>query len=361
MAAGKKAKAQARKAAKDPLSKKELPESFEHFEFRPAPGKGMGAFATKAIRTGTVLFVEKPLFTIHSPDDDLAELEIQRAYAKLSAADKKKFDALRDPKTEAGKNPFGLKFYKFSANAFQSGDGSSSCHPIGSRFNHSCQPNAVSAIHGSGHAFKTLVEIKQDDEITFCYMEHLSFMTTDERRPQLEDRLDGDCKCELCSLPPTERLVSDMRRFLIRRLLYKVQGKDFPGATPLVKGLKRYGHAAYGEVTLFALLAAKLAEAEGVIAGNTAQFMFTLAAKFLVIQYYSKGLKRISQTAQGNVRVWLQKSAEFIERTSQDVLGDGDVDWADTRRLINSVGKNGELPPLGRFKEFGPRVRGRDF
>jgi hypothetical protein len=343
-------------------SAKSNSESFEHFEFRQAPGKGIGAFATKHISTGTTLFFEKPLFTLYDPDGDLAELEVQAAYAKLSAIDKRKFDALRDPQTEAGKNPFRLKYYKFSANAFQNGDGSSTCCSIGSRFNHACQPNATSAaVHGTGHVFKTLVEIEQGEEITFCYMDQLNYMTTQERRPQLQDRLSQDCKCALCLLTPSERLVSDMRRFLMRRLLFKIQGADYPGATPPVKGLKRYGIAAYSEVTLYTLLVARLAEAEGLVAGNTPQFMFTLAAKFLIIQYYNKGFERIPQIARSNVRSWLQKSQELAQRFTGIPLCDADVDWADSWRLINDVGTDGKLPPLGRYKEFGPRIRCLNF
>jgi hypothetical protein len=376
--AGKKAKAKARKVASQPVQEVEFsrtysksavtslhaelcPETFEHFEFREAPGKGIGAFATKPIRSGTVLFYEKPLFTVHDPEGDLAELEIQAAYAKLSHADKKKFNALRDPEMEAGKNPFGLKYYKFSANAFQSGDGASDCVAIGSRFNHACQPNATCPIYRDGHVFKTLVDIEQDEEITFCYMEQLNYMTTDERRPQLQDRLSQPCKCTLCLLPPSERLVSDMRRFLMRWLLYKIEGKDFKYATPKIKGLRRYGVGAYDEITLYALLVVRLAEAEGVMTGNTPQFMFTVAAKFLLMQYYSKGLKRIPQTARINARTWLRTSEDLIKRSTEDVLRERDVDWADTRRMLDRIGPNGELPPLDQFKEFRPRIRGLDY
>lgn len=87
--------------------------------------------------------------------------------------------------------------------------------PVGARINHSCQPN--SDLRKAKEGITTCVAIKEmsaGEEMTYSYRFAFEGATTEERQQDL----DFNCKCNVCTLSPQLRLLSDMRRRLIRGL-----------------------------------------------------------------------------------------------------------------------------------------------
>lgn len=78
---------------------------YEHFEIRRAKGKGLGAFATRPIKAGTIVLREEPLFIISKPWDRITEKDVCDEYSKLSPENQVIFDNLRDSKVSTAACP----------------------------------------------------------------------------------------------------------------------------------------------------------------------------------------------------------------------------------------------------------------
>lgn len=61
------------------------------FELRPSPGKGWGAFATRTMAPGELVFDEKPLFVIQKPTKHITEFNVRAAFRQLSPREKQQF------------------------------------------------------------------------------------------------------------------------------------------------------------------------------------------------------------------------------------------------------------------------------
>ncbi|EED22476.1 hypothetical protein TSTA_059740 [Talaromyces stipitatus ATCC 10500] len=121
--------------------------SDEPFKLKPSPGKGWGAFATRRIERGSIIFTEKPLFVIRKPHTEITEGDVWAAFQQLSPSEKEQFLCLRDN----GSRSFTYMEEAFAENSFAiSRDNSlrskgTSIHGLfllHSRFNHSCIPNS---------------------------------------------------------------------------------------------------------------------------------------------------------------------------------------------------------------------------
>ncbi|KAI2731881.1 hypothetical protein CBS147332_1020 [Penicillium roqueforti] len=173
------------------------------FELKPSPGKGWGAFATKRIERGSLILKEKALFVIQK-SSVVQSLLIQN---------------------NESEEPKGL-LETLSENYFTSALKSIGFYTLGSRFNHSYIPNA--RVPSDPRPFIELLatkKIEAGEEIYFCYFPDLKAQTRHERH----ESLGFVCSCKAC-LPGTPfQGLSDLRRRLIRGILYITRAVDLDG------------------------------------------------------------------------------------------------------------------------------------
>ncbi|KAH7357134.1 hypothetical protein BKA65DRAFT_423958 [Rhexocercosporidium sp. MPI-PUGE-AT-0058] len=211
------------------------------FELKPSSGKGWGAFATRRIEKGAMILMEKPLFIIRKPHEEIREEDVWIAIQQLAPREKEQFLFLRDNASK----PFIYLTEAFAENSFaipNSTRDQANDPPIHgifllhSRFNHSCIPN--SKIPTSGEetitSFATR-DIVAGEEITFCYNPGFECRTRHDRHQALR----FVCDCKACLAGTLFQQLSDMRRRLIRGLQYLTLGEDLNGqrqgsASPII-------------------------------------------------------------------------------------------------------------------------------
>ncbi|GAM39056.1 hypothetical protein TCE0_034r10284 [Talaromyces pinophilus] len=222
-------------------------------ELRPTPGKGWGVFATRDIKRGSLIMKERAMFIIQKQSGNITEQDVYEAVERLSDSQMHIIACLSDNRPRElsngmmdsgplalaqiwGKNCFslesGVEGRPFGDYVEQKRWGLFPCH---SRFNHSCQPNAgvpespespsESQVGRNSTSSYAERDIAAGEEITISYKNGFRSRTLDERHRLLE----FECSCTVCdraSKDPTFRQVSDLRRRLIRGLIYLLDGID---------------------------------------------------------------------------------------------------------------------------------------
>jgi len=228
----------------------------------PIEGRGLGVIATRDIRRGELVVLEKPVITCmneqsaHTPrsvltaddklfaervpikqvDPDFANPDtligssaghlvmgqmkrVRAMYNALSTQDQEKVLELHDifEKVVGKKTPFGV----YSSNSFACGGEGSVLCPIICRFNHSCTPNVMHIWSQPYERCVAMRDIAQGEEMCNSYCNHV-FLPRRERRRILKARYDFDCYCETCSLCDTESAASDGRRLKLAELDDKI-------------------------------------------------------------------------------------------------------------------------------------------
>lgn len=245
---------------------------------------------------------------------------------------------------EIGQNPQNKKIYKFFANKFAVGQQPSyGCFAVSSRFNHSCLPNSAITAAGGKPTFKVFTDVEKDQELTFAYVDSLQYMHTKQRQTELKRINVHDCKCRLCCSPPLERVVSDMRRGLLRGLLFMVRGQDLAFGSSTVSHLNKDVYIE--DATLHWLLIARLAEAEGLIAGDVPYNSYANAARLLICQSMLQDKKTLSMPLIDNARIWVDKSKSLLRRFSVAPL-ESSTEWIALRQFVDAIGLDGKIPSL---------------
>lgn len=219
-------------------------------ELRPTPGKGWGVFATRDIKRGSLIMKERAMFIIRKPSDSITEQDVYQAVERLSDPQMHIIACLSGNKPRElsngmmdsgpldlakiwGENCFslesGVEQRLFGDYVVQKRWGLFPCH---SRFNHSCQPNAgvpesqsdswVKRTSTSSYAERG---IAAGEEITISYKNGFRSRTLSERHRLLKFK----CRCIVCDRASKDqnfRQISDMRRRLIRGLIYLLDGID---------------------------------------------------------------------------------------------------------------------------------------
>ena len=185
------------------------------------PGKGKGLVATRAIKAGEQILVEKPVFILSQRQ--CTEAAVAAAVAKLSPPDRVVFYSL----ALAGVHEhLGPHYGRFMTNSIEA-DGQGGLFLVGSRFNNSCAPN-VSRRWDAGIGevrFVAGVDIAPGDELEITYGP--LYEPRDERQQILRDMYGVDCECRACSLSGDAQLDSDRRRTSIRTVQQRI---STPGA-----------------------------------------------------------------------------------------------------------------------------------
>ena len=261
----------------------------EFFEVKDAGIKGLGVFATTDIPAGTLILAEDPIFIIKGHVDSIKVADVFEVYNTLSTDARMKFARLRsalDYLDRFKRLDFDMNnlpplewvwitYYsnKHSINDGKAGEKRTAVYHICSLFNHSCLPNTwIAEVDGRGEC-RVFHDIKKGEEITFGYNVAAQFMTTSQRALNFKELgLPLPCHCQLCSRPASERIVSDMRRCLLRHLYIFVhagEDLDVPHKLDLARSVVNAPRVTkeglLARHTLYLFLFAKLAEAEGVI------------------------------------------------------------------------------------------------
>lgn len=243
-----------------------------------------------------------------SPDQN-PERALNEIDTRMSFEERQEFDSLRTDPAILRRIPENhFLTGKFKSNAFyDEATNHWGCYPTSSRFNHSCQPNTV-AVHFEGDMLFVATEnIQQGKELTFVYYKSLQYMTTDERDVVLRKEFGGmGCFCDLCTLPAEERYVSDLRRFLMRRLLTMLTGtdlKDMPAVTADIEETR-----SLERIVWQCILVAKLAAAEKVYAGPLLYAVYMYAVRAYIKRAYTEGWNVVPRKDVQCITEWLDQA-----------------------------------------------------
>ena len=72
---------------------------------------------------------------------------------------------------------------------------------LGSKFNHSCNPNCTWEIINDQLIIKTVTDIKTDDECTISYWNIFNIENVVDRKKFIYSLIEFDCNCKYCSDP----------------------------------------------------------------------------------------------------------------------------------------------------------------
>lgn len=202
----------------------------------------LGIFAKKAIPARTCLGTESPIFAIKKSQESTTPEDAIAAYYLLALDAKEQFAKLRNvtdvPGSEAedrqilidnhGVWIYGTYQHNVHASYSDNQDKSmTAVYRIASLLNHSCHPSMTIVTvrdETMQKQFWTIRDVRRGQEITFSYIESALYMTSDERAQTFPlVGMPSPCLCNLCKLTPSLRLISDLRRFLLRRLLILLQ------------------------------------------------------------------------------------------------------------------------------------------
>ncbi|KAG9185787.1 hypothetical protein G6011_07118 [Alternaria panax] len=164
------------------------------YTVRPAPGEGLGCFATATISPGTLILGETPLFSVAEPRTNSA---VTAAFASLDSVQQTQYLTLYSQINHATEDVNARIIDIFNSNAWQTGGHTSIC-PLAARFNHSCIPNASFAWNArlgqiTVHA---IVAIPADTQIKLSY--ERPYQSTISRRAKLA-AYGFTCSCSACS------------------------------------------------------------------------------------------------------------------------------------------------------------------
>ncbi|KAF1818443.1 uncharacterized protein K489DRAFT_413732 [Dissoconium aciculare CBS 342.82] len=120
----------------------------------------------------------------------------------------------------------------------------SSCYNIFATMNPSCRPNLHLLLHQTKNydfAIFLVNDVKAGEEPWNTETHSICCMTTAQRQEFFTDPCSQwpyQCRCELCTAPPSVRQISDRRRNFMRHLHYLINGRDLPDAPPTIRGLR---------------------------------------------------------------------------------------------------------------------------
>ena len=217
-------------------------------------GKGKGVIATRKIKKGDVVMMEKPVLVLdkggnnYNPED----LSFTEQFMKQPKKIREEILDLHHERPE--ESNFLLKLFDiFNCNniGIDVGIGSSSGQAVYlniSRLNHSCSPNVVWSYKRSNMIMKevrALRDIDVGEELSATYLGNNVFATSSERRIQLQKSWKFECKCRLCNLPDDEQEENDKKRMMMNKLHWR---------TPTLKMSGRFEEAFESEWTKLALM-----------------------------------------------------------------------------------------------------------
>lgn len=176
---------------------------------------GLGAFANINIPSNTIILKEKP-YNLNYPYDETYIYMLIKTFLndpkystqflslvpiKLDLEDKTfiSYDLLKDGHEkhlpQLTKDQMVLYYMKLKRNMFKFDNSPGICF-IGTRINHSCDPNVTYYKDGDVLVFKTIKSINKDEELFESYIDYE--LPREVRQEMLLDRYGFVCKCNKC-------------------------------------------------------------------------------------------------------------------------------------------------------------------
>lgn len=206
-------------------------------EIRSTPEKGQSLFATRTIRSGTLIFSEEPLITLSRRNEE-SHVAIEDAFSAISKKDKKKYLALFDAEKSRMSAVVSIYYSNcYSIDSFVRPDaednldeGGSCIGALASRINHSCLPNVCfsymprSAMHPRGQMrFHAIKPIPRGKELVSNYVKNI-FEVAANRRQNTLLHYGFKCACESCLQPTHFWAKSDERRRTMKQAIQHLKG-----------------------------------------------------------------------------------------------------------------------------------------
>ncbi|KAF3910298.1 hypothetical protein ABW21_db0206599 [Orbilia brochopaga] len=188
------------------------------YTIQEIPKKGHGLVAATPIVKGTRILCESPLFTVPRRENSKERLHdsISKKIAALPEEHQRTFYSLHNSFKDEASPELGI----IRTNALPLGSDATEggIFPDACRINHSCNPNAQNTWNESLqkitiHASRDIVK---GEEITIIYL--AARRNCSARMQELQTSFRFTCSCDLCSLPPRQRKISDERCDEIERL-----------------------------------------------------------------------------------------------------------------------------------------------
>jgi len=177
---------------------------------RSIPKKGLGLIAAQTVSKGNRILSEKPIFTFSGigNNHDLMNQLIANKLKQVSKDNQRAFLSLHN-NFRGSLGPF-LGIAKTNTLPLGPDATEGGLFLQASRINHACLPNCQHTWNASigEETIHAVREIAKGEEITISYSHTGPFKF---RRRHLQTNFGFDCTCSLCSLPKTERGLSDDR------------------------------------------------------------------------------------------------------------------------------------------------------
>jgi len=192
----------------------------EAFCVQDVPFKGKGLVAVRSIKRGELLMAERPLLLLPTPLTNSAALV---ALSRCSRDEQRHFFSLSNSYKERLLPALGI----LESNALYLPSGGTGQEEAGmfllaSRFNSSCSPNVSKCWDPALRAmfFRTVRDVEEGEELCFNYCDVLG--TREQRREDVVEERNFECRCEICELNEEQSKASDDRRSTIARLFDEV-------------------------------------------------------------------------------------------------------------------------------------------
>ncbi|KAK3722767.1 hypothetical protein LTR37_002339 [Vermiconidia calcicola] len=305
------------------------------YAVKPSPDKGLGVFATRPVKPGTVIIRDHVSMKIRRPEYDVTSQHVQSAFDALSKEDQAAFMALHE-----GNLPYNTKLLRiYKANAF--GDEVHAWVYLKlARLNHSCAPNAeiTEPYNEADVKLVALKPIRKGEEVLISYNGALEEGSKRERATVTRENHGFECNCSVCSLTGEEAMLSDGRRRLINAISHKLEGYE-PAhlyTTGSVSGLTP-GKAWEVQRTASSFLLAKLLEAEGMVCYELAK-SYATASLTLLGQLHEFKAAVVLASAQ-YVTEWMETGLRIMKT----VRSPGSKDVTELEEAWKLVQKSGHL------------------
>ncbi|KAJ5934892.1 hypothetical protein N7466_004439 [Penicillium verhagenii] len=222
------------------------------FELKPSPGKGWGVFATELIKNESLILTERPLFFFEKPKALITVGEAAKAILSLPLDKKTQVSLMlkngtslyQDLRYLVGENSFSLRDSHSHAPAW-------GFFLLQSRFNNSCTPNSRIVAMGQGVIVRYANrDIQPGEEITSIHTVY-DFVST---RFERQRRISFPCHCATCQLPPLLQQASDLRRRLMRGLVFLIDGEDQCSSSPVIIDTEMRRRAASFDLSLCTII-----------------------------------------------------------------------------------------------------------
>ncbi|KAJ6259358.1 hypothetical protein Dda_6258 [Drechslerella dactyloides] len=188
------------------------------YTIQEIPNKGHGLVASTAIAKGTHILCESPLFRVSRRDNNKKRLSdsISKKIAALSKEHQQAFYSLHNSYEDELSPELGIARTNVLPLGSNAAEGA--IFLDASRINHSCNNNAQNTWNENLQkiTIHAIRDIAKGEEITIIYL--AARRNRSARLRELQTSFRFTCSCDLCSLPPDQRKISDERCDEIQRL-----------------------------------------------------------------------------------------------------------------------------------------------